>query len=512
MTKEGVMRRWVSLLALLALLAAPGLAAADEGSTRTSLGLESGFMKLVGGELDLSNTDHHLGLNVRQGIAPHWSLEFALKYGWVRPAVGRPTDSAGLTFDTSAPLYTVIWQPRLGVLWHPLPMSGLSPFLGLSAGVTSWRVKDLTGISSIGLNPGGATVIGLDKNGNQTSLKGNDFTGTLTAGADVYLSPSLAMSFGGRYHLFPGNKLDNVGFSDSYRYYGRSYGVNAVDANTGLVEAFLGMTLFLGSADRDHDGIADHVDLCPNDPEDFDGFEDEDGCPDTDNDKDGIVDVRDKCPNQPEDIDGYEDADGCPDLDNDKDGIPDLRDKCPDDPEDFDNYQDEDGCPDPDNDNDGVLDAYDQCPDTPDGTEVDAKGCPVARAAAPAPVAAPAPSVPAPQEIKQDLVLKGVTFVTGSASLKPESQGTLREVSRSLLAYPDVKVEIRGYTDNVGSADTNRNLSQRRALAVRDFLIQMGVMPSRLTAVGYGPDNPIASNDTPAGRAENRRVELHRVN
>jgi hypothetical protein len=98
--------------------------------------------------------------------------------------------------------------------------------------------------------------------------------------------------------------------------------------------------------DSDGDGIPDDVDQCPDMPEDKDGFQDEDGCPDFDNDNDGIYDSQDQCPNEPEDFDGFEDSDGCPDFDNDKDGIPDKLDKCPNTPEDIDGYQDEDGCPD----------------------------------------------------------------------------------------------------------------------------------------------------------------------
>jgi OmpA-OmpF porin, OOP family len=98
--------------------------------------------------------------------------------------------------------------------------------------------------------------------------------------------------------------------------------------------------------DSDNDGVPDDVDQCPDMPEDKDGFQDEDGCPDFDNDNDGIYDSQDQCPNDPEDFDGFEDSDGCPDLDNDKDGIPDKLDKCPNTPEDMDGYQDEDGCPD----------------------------------------------------------------------------------------------------------------------------------------------------------------------
>ncbi|HEV3190077.1 MAG TPA: OmpA family protein, partial [Polyangiaceae bacterium] len=118
--------------------------------------------------------------------------------------------------------------------------------------------------------------------------------------------------------------------------------------------AFLGFMFEPSIGDRDGDGIKDDVDQCPDQPEDFDGFKDEDGCPDPDNDNDGILDVDDRCPNVPEDREGFQDNDGCPegkDGDRDGDGIPDSKDKCPDEPEDRDGFQDEDGCPDPDNDN-----------------------------------------------------------------------------------------------------------------------------------------------------------------
>ena len=105
---------------------------------------------------------------------------------------------------------------------------------------------------------------------------------------------------------------------------------------------------FLGTRpDRDADGVPDVLDRCPDVPEDRDGFEDSDGCPDDDNDQDGIPDVRDKCPLEREDVDGYLDDDGCPDPDNDRDGIPDSMDRCPNEPEDIDGVEDFDGCPEP---------------------------------------------------------------------------------------------------------------------------------------------------------------------
>lgn len=131
--------------------------------------------------------------------------------------------------------------------------------------------------------------------------------------------------------------------------------------------------------DNDLDTVPDKSDKCPGQAEDQDGFEDQDGCPEADNDKDGLPDTGDRCPNQAETKNGYKDEDGCPDeADTDSDGVPDARDKCIGEAEDTDGYEDTDGCPDPDNDNDGILDADDECVDeaeTKNGVD-DQDGCP----------------------------------------------------------------------------------------------------------------------------------------
>ena len=119
--------------------------------------------------------------------------------------------------------------------------------------------------------------------------------------------------------------------------------------------------------DLDRDTIPDKFDKCPGQREDFDGFEDEDGCPEMDNDLDRIPDVYDQCPDEKEDIDGFQDEDGCPDLDNDMDGIPDRLDACPNQAEDMDGFEDLGGCPDPDNDGDGILDVN-AAPTSPSGS------------------------------------------------------------------------------------------------------------------------------------------------
>ena len=254
-----------------------------------------------------------------------------------------------------------------------------------------------------------------------------------------------------------------------------------------------GVNYFFGNPDKDGDGIPNDRDADPENPEDFDGYRDADGAPDVDNDNDGILDAQDGAPDDPEDFDGFQDEDGVPDPDNDNDGIIDAEDAAPDEAEDMDGFQDEDGVPDPDNDGDGVLDNMDRCPNTPAGVTVDVDGCPVV------------------QEIREDLVLEGVSFKSGSAELTPGSIAVLDKVAESLGAWPEVRLEVQGHTDSSGSAELNRNLSQKRAETVRDYLVMKRIAPERVTAVGYGEDRPIADNGSREGRATNRRVELHRT-
>ena len=260
--------------------------------------------------------------------------------------------------------------------------------------------------------------------------------------------------------------------------------------------------LFLGLAysdvphpDTDGDGISDKEDECPEVREDFDDFQDEDGCPDTDNDNDGRLDVVDNCPMVPEDHDGFEDEDGCPDPDNDGDGILDGDDGCPMEPEDVDTFEDDDGCPDPDNDEDGILDVDDACPLEPETFNgiTDEDGCP-------------------------DMVLLTCTaielgdrvyFETAMDIIQERSFGLLNAVAEVLIANPDVIfARIDGHTDSRATDEYNLDLSQRRAMAVLRYLVDHGVEETRLAARGYGESQPIADNDTEEGRALNRRVEF----
>jgi len=248
------------------------------------------------------------------------------------------------------------------------------------------------------------------------------------------------------------------------------------------------------SKDTDGDGIPDDLDRCPTQPEDYDGFQDEDGCPEPDNDGDGIVDSKDKCPNNP----GPLETQGCPDADGDK--IADWEDACPDVPGVRSADPAKNGCP-GDRDGDGIADNVDACPDVP-GVKTDnpkTNGCP--------------PKVYKLVVMKKDKIeiKQQVHFATNKSKVLPDSFELLHEVAQVLKDFPDVKrVSVDGHTDNVGTHAHNMKLSQDRADSVRDFLVQHeGVDSSRLEAHGFGPDKPISSNKTSKGRAENRRTEFN---
>ncbi len=209
----------------------------------------------------------------------------------------------------------------------------------------------------------------------------------------------------------------------------------------------------------------------------------------TDADQDGVADNGDKCPGTPAGV--MVDATGCA-KDSDKDGVIDSADNCPGTASGV--AVDNSGCKlviaataPKDSDNDGIADLSDQCPDTKAGANVDSRGC----------------------ELKQSFVLEGVNFVTGSDEITGASMSVLDDVAETLIRNGDINVEVRGYTDDRGAADFNQSLSQKRAESVRAYLQSSGVAAGRMQAKGYGEFDPIGDNSTSAGRAMNRRVQLH---
>jgi OOP family OmpA-OmpF porin len=342
----------------------------------------------------------------------------------------------------------------------------------------------------------------INANGTESSMAPG---GEAVLGFKAYLAPNSFFEFGGGYGVIP-------------TYYGTTRG-----------RFFAGIVFEPGAGDRDGDGYKDDVDKCPDEPEDFDGFEDEDGCPDPDNDQDGIPDVLDKCPNdpgprendgcpfkkvndrdgdgipddidkcpdEPEDFDGFEDEDGCPDLDNDKDGIPDKLDLCPNDPEDKDGFEDEDGCPDPDNDHDRILDVNDKCPNEPEtynGFE-DEDGC-------------PDKGMVIVQRGKLEILDK-IYFETDKDVIKEQSFPLLDAIAGTIKGHPEISlIEIQGHADERGDDEHNLDLTDRRARAVMRAVEDRGVEVGRLRSRGYGETKPICTQHNEECWSKNRRVEF----
>jgi len=249
--------------------------------------------------------------------------------------------------------------------------------------------------------------------------------------------------------------------------------------------------------DRDGDGIIDRLDKCPDQPEDKDGFQDEDGCPDPDNDGDKVLDWEDACPVMAGKRTTDPKTNGCPVGDKDHDGVLDDVDQCPKEPEDKDKFQDDDGCPEPDNDRDGILDQVDQCPNEAETINgyADDDGCPD----------------------DQDLRVVGdkillddrVHFETNRSVVLGVSQPLLWRVAQMIIKHPEyTSLEVQGYADQRGDQDYNQKLSEARALAVKNMLIRYGVSRERLTSVGFGTDNPRVPERSGRAYKENRRVEF----
>lgn len=247
--------------------------------------------------------------------------------------------------------------------------------------------------------------------------------------------------------------------------------------------------------DSDRDGVLDPMDLCLNEPAGQHPDPERPGCPLRDSDNDGVFDHQDQCPTTPRGEHPDPERPGCPDGDDDNDTVLNHSDQCRTEPQGPSPDPARPGCPAPDRDGDTIPDPVDHCPDQPGAPHPDPNrhGCPgLVRV-----------------EPTQIRILQQVFFATNRDRILPRSYPVLQAVADALQAMPQIRrVSIEGHTDNVGNDQRNLDLSQRRAQSVMRWLIEHGIDPSRLEAHGYGETRPIQSNDTPAGRAANRRVEF----
>jgi outer membrane protein OmpA-like peptidoglycan-associated protein/opacity protein-like surface antigen len=305
---------------------------------------------------------------------------------------------------------------------------------------------------------GGAAGLWFDPtNGSGQKLSGN--------AAGLYSTTTLAYNLEGGVKIFVSDKV-SINLSATQYWPQTDYldDVDAAFSNDAFTTVVAGVSFApFYDSDPDKDGISNNNDICPNEPEDFDGFEDEDGCPDLDNDSDGILDAADKCPNEAEDFDGFEDEDGCPDLDNDGDGILDIYDECPNEPEDINGTADDDGCPDID-------------------------------------------------ELAEDgkIILEcDEIFEPNSAMIMVGGQKYLDDAIIQLKSYPDKKWRIEGHMDSNGNKRFIRSLSLDRAKAVLEYFTYFGELNrENFQVFGMADNFPVAENNTEEGRAQNRRIEI----
>lgn len=483
---------------MLYLLAAGTALAQDHqvaDQTGAALSVGAGWMWVDPEE----NIDSTWDLVPRLGyeVANHWILEAVVGIGQGK------TRSFGYGFD--------VYTPRVAVLFLLLADKPVEPFFAGEFGAIYKHVRRDPGVYEEHAPEG--TNLGNFKNPDTDMLVAGGVGAFIHLGGPVHLRLDLRamQNIGSEPH---GEVQDE--FTNFEALGGISFRQSELKRDTdgdGLLDRFDGCPTDPEDWDRfededgcpdvdnDGDGIVDDDDQCPDVEEDFDEYRDRDGCPDEDNDSDGFVDWKDRCPDEPEDNDGFQDRDGCPDLDNDEDGIPDLEDRCPMDPEDVDGFQDRDGCPDEDNDRDTIRDSEDACPNDPETFNAfeDADGCPDT----------PPPS---PKEIERFTgVIHGINFKVDSAEITVESYHILDEAAAVLARYPGVRIEVQGHTDSDASDVYNFELSDKRARSVVEYLVRRGIDPRRLQWIGYGESRPLVEGNTPDAKAVNRRVEFHQV-
>ena len=324
---------------------------------------------------------------------------------------------------------------------------------------------------------------------------GDESYGTVNPGVglNIWFTENVGLSLLGTYKKSFGDRVYS--------------GTNTPDAPS-YTQYSAGLTFKFGAKDTDGDGIYDKDDACP----EVAGLKQFNGCPDTD--ADGIEDSKDKCPTvagtaefqgcADTDGDGVADPDdacpsvaglkqfqGCPDTDGD--GVTDASDKCPT----VAGPASNGGCPELDADKDGVIDKEDACPTV--AGPASNKGCPEVT-----------------EQVLQELKVqaRAVYFNSGKATFKTgdkETQARLDAIKQILLNYPNAKFSIEGHTDSDGSDKLNQKLSEQRAAAVMNGLIERGVNVNNLVSKGFGETMPVASNKTPKGKAENRRTEIRHV-
>ncbi|MCB2230043.1 OmpA family protein [bacterium] len=492
----------ILVLAVAMLMISVTSLSAFERKGTTAVGVRAGvFMPLYNGDdFTLYNGSNQpflagwdFGLEARRGLSERVAV--GLTFNYLKTYDDTTcTDNAGDDFYSSENALAKLTGMAFGfdAQWFYAPDWRFQPYLLGGVGIDMWKVEAIDG---------------------GDSYKSTDFN--LKIGTGLFVPLSDKVGFDAQVKL----TKDIANLSEDFP--AGFYGPDTWEEYNnrpfrGYLEVTAGLSYFFGGKiDTDKDGVEDALDACPDTPRNV--KVDERGCP-LDADRDGVPDYLDQCPDTPSGV--KVDPRGCP-LDSDGDGVADYLDKCPNTPSGV--AVNDDGCP-PDADADGVPDYLDQCPGTQAGIKVDAKGCPLDSdgdgvpdhldkcPGTPSGIEIDSTGCPIVKRITEKITLN-IQYATNSYEPDDVSKQQLDSIALRIRAYPDTKIEIRGFTDNSGSETTNQTLSENRANGVRDYLVSKGVPAEQLTAKGYGEDPAyfVADNATPEGRAKNRRVEIEQA-
>lgn len=482
------MTRATLKLATIAFLIALMMSQATASDYRYTLGVGGGIVSSSGGNFFSFDPEKTLTFSLGHRLSDRWFVDLEYSYyKLTNDTTATLTDSAGIFYNNS-PLE--LKASRIGLQFSRLlfaPHHALNVTTGLGGGLLVWK----------GVDPRNNTTYEVTGSKNEEA----DFSASelfLSASAGIVVKPlsHWSLQFVGRadYLTSAGaefeapvndvrDKINLTGLAKLCFHFGSMELKNEWRSETSWANAQPAPNIDRrASRDGDGDGVPDELDSCLNTPA---GAEvDLTGCP-RDSDRDGVPNGLDDCPDTRGDARNNVDIHGCP-VDSDFDGVADFQDRCPFSP--VGAIVDTSGCP-LDGDGDGVPDGLDDCPNTLPGVQVDKFGC-IDLAM-----------------FSQPMVLN-IDYAPGSFEVDPNNRERLRRLAGLLNFVTDMKLDINGYTDNVGTDVANRELSQKRADRVKGLLTAMGVAPERMKTYGRGETNFVASNQTADGRARNRRIEI----